>query len=298
MLEQPVIVGLGEILWDIFPSGKKFGGAPANFACSAAALADGRVDVLMVSAVGKDPLGDSALAALQERAVQTHAVDRVDRPTGSVLIQLDPDGVATYEFASEIAWDAWQWSNRLSDVAKETDAVCFGTLAQRSDQSRQTIQRFVREIPASALKIFDINLRSPFYNDDVIRQSLELANVLKLNDDELPLLAKLSGAEGSAVQQLQTIRQHHDLNIVALTRGAAGALLICGDEVDDCPGVPTDVVDTVGAGDAYTAAMMLGLLAGSELSHINLQACKTAAYVCSQPGATPSFPANQIDLEI
>ena len=149
MSNQPVIVGLGEILWDIFPTGKKFGGAPANFACSAAALGDGRVEVLMVSAVGNDPLGDSALAALQERAVQTEAiVARVDRPTGSVLVQLDADGVASYEFAANIAWDAWPWSDELGEVAGRTDAVCFGTLAQRSDRSRETVQRFVRETPA------------------------------------------------------------------------------------------------------------------------------------------------------
>jgi fructokinase len=298
MSNQPVIVGLGEILWDIFPTGKKFGGAPANFACSAAALGDGRVEVLMVSAVGTDPLGDSALAALGERAVQTSAVARVDRPTGSVLVQLDNEGVAKYEFAANIAWDAWQWSDELRKVAARTDAVCFGTLAQRSEESRQTVQRFVRETPKAALRIFDINLRPPFYSDEVIRESLQIANVLKLNDDELPVVANLCQAGGSVSEQLQTIQQSFDLNVIAVTRGSQGALLMCGEELDECPGVPTELVDTVGAGDAYTAAMTLGLLAGCDLSHVNAQACEAAAYVCSQPGATPAFPAGQFNLEI
>ena len=132
----------------------------------------------------------------------------------------------------------------------------------------------------------------------MIRQSLQIANVLKLNDDELPVVAKLCDAAGSMVEQLQTIQRQFSLHVIAVTRGSDGALLMCGDEIDECPGAPTELVDTVGAGDAYTAAMTLGLLAGSDLTHVNAQACAVAAYVCSQSGATPAFPAGRFSLEI
>ena len=284
---QKIIVGLGEILWDVFPDGPRFGGAPANFACHAAALGGTSA---MVSAVGPDDLGMKALAALAEKNVDTKHVLRSTFPTGVVNVQLDAVGKASYEFAANTAWDHLEWSQELQGFAGQTTAVCFGTLGQRSELSRKTIQRFVSETPAEAFRIFDINLRPPFYTEEIILESLELANVLKLNDEELPLLAKLCGFSGSNSELMQQISQRFSLKLVALTCGNEGAILCQGDEVNQCPGVPTTVKDTVGAGDSFTAALALGLLKNQPLDVINRHACQVAAYVCSQPGGTPPIP--------
>ena len=173
------VVGLGEVLWDVFPDGPRFGGAPANFACSAAGLSN-EIDVTMASAVGDDELGRGALKELQQRNVDTSVVAIRPEPTGTVHVSLDDAGHASYRFAENTAWDCIPWKDALQELAARTNAVCFGTLGQRSETSRKSIQLFVQAVPKSALKIFDINLRPPFYDDDVIQQSLRICNVLKL----------------------------------------------------------------------------------------------------------------------
>ena len=290
MQPQRIVVGLGEILWDVFPDGAKFGGAPANVACHAAQLG---ADARMASAVGRDDLGDKALAALQEKGVSTECVLQTDYPTGTVLVKLDAAGKASYEFAEGTAWDHLEWLPSLAMLAAQTEAVCFGTLGQRSELSRQTIRRFVQSTPETALRIFDINLRPPFYTEEILWASLRIANVLKLNDDELPILAnhcELPG--GDEVEQIQKLARKFDLHLVALTRGDRGAVLCRGDEVSEFAGKPVRVVDTVGAGDAFTAALITGLFRKGELDPINERACRIAAYVCTQPGATPQIPVH------
>jgi fructokinase len=286
-LSKPVIVGLGEVLWDVFPDGPRFGGAPANYASHAASLG---ADSRMVSAVGRDELGERALQALQNLKVDISSVAQSDYPTGAVHVQLDGEGKASYEFLANTAWDHLEWNDDLAKLAKRTDAVCFGTLGQRSDKSRQTIRRFVTSTPATCLRIFDINLRPPFYADDTILESLELANVLKLNDDELPIVAKLCSCSGTDLDVMRALAKRFHLQLVALTRGSRGALLVREDEVADHTGISTTVVDTVGAGDAFTATMTVSLLAGRKLSEIADQASRVAAFVCSQAGATPRLP--------
>ena len=284
----PAIVGLGEILWDVFPDGPRFGGAPANFACHVAALG-GTAE--MVSAVGRDDLGEQALAELHQRSVGTHGVHRDEqRPTGIVTVSLDGDGHASYEFAADTAWDALPWSEDLAQLAERTSAVSFGTLGQRSECSRETIRRFVAATPSTAFRIFDVNLRPPFVSDAVILESLALANVLKLNDEELPVLAALCACTGSDVEIMQKLADRFALRAVALTRGAGGAVLLRDGRVSEQPGIETHVVDTVGAGDAYTAVLALGLLQRRRLDAINRGACQVAAFVCSQSGATPQLP--------
>ncbi|NQU26644.1 MAG: carbohydrate kinase [Candidatus Nealsonbacteria bacterium] len=303
MNEQvPAIVGLGEILWDVFPDGPRFGGAPANFACHVAAL--GRTAEI-AAAVGQDELGKRALAELHTRGVGTRCVDRhADRPTGTVTVSLDDEGQASYEFAAQTAWDAMAWSEELAQLAPRTSAVCFGTLGQRSERSRETIQRFVAATSAAlrpslpaALRIFDVNLRPPFVTDPVILQSLDLANVLKLNDEELPVVAALCKLTGTDVEVMQQLADRFTLRAVALTRGPRGAVLIRDDQVSEHPGVETQVVDTVGAGDAFTAVLALGLLDGSDLAAINTGACQVAAFVCSQGGATPQLPGGLVNTQ-
>ncbi|QDU93599.1 PfkB family carbohydrate kinase [Lignipirellula cremea] len=288
---RPVVVGLGEILWDVFPSGPRFGGAPANFACSAAGLGKNQLKVYVASGVGRDPLGEAALNALQEKSVAVTCVQQGERPTGQVQVELDEKGHATYEFAADAAWDHLRWTADWASLAGLTDIVCFGTLGQRDSVSRQTIRRFVAATPSRALRIFDINLRPPFFSDEVILESLELANVLKLNDDELPQLARLCGLSGSPVELLRAIAERYQLRAAALTQGGDGALLIRGDEISQQPVETTTVVDTVGAGDAFTAALALGLFQQRDLAEVNALGCKVAAFVCSQAGATPVFPA-------
>src|SRR5262245_53717284 len=223
------IVGIGELLWDLFPDGPRFGGAPVNFACHAAALA-GTAHV--VTSVGTDALGREALDALQSRGVSDGGViESRSHPTGTVQVAVDAAGKALFTFASDVAWDHLAWSPSLARLAASCDAVCFGTLGQGSHNSRETMLRFVRATRATALRIFDINLRPPFYSEDIIRQSLAMANVLKLNDDELPILASLCGASGSGAGLLIQLVRQFDLSVVALTRGPHGAILVRGDEV-------------------------------------------------------------------
>ena len=288
---ETLVTAIGEVLWDVFPSGPRFGGAPANFACAVAGLAPQRVSVRMVSAVGNDPLGDEAIASLKKQGVDTKSVVRRAEETGKVHISLDEHRVASYRFAENCAWDNLAWSETLSELANQTDVVCFGTLGQRSDASRSVIQKFVESTAKDCLRIFDINLRPPFYSDSVIRRSLEIANILKLNDDELPLLADLLGVEtGEDQRRVARIAELANLDVIALTRGENGALVYRDGMISDFPGVTTEVVDTVGAGDAFTAAMVVGLLEGNETDLVNREACEVAAFVCSQSGATPKIP--------
>ena len=291
---SPAIIGLGEILWDVFPDGARFGGAPANLACHVAALGH---RAQMVGSVGRDDLGRRALAELSSRGVGIDSVhcDK-DRATGVVTVSLDDNGVASYEFASDTAWDALPWSDDLARLAARTPAVCFGTLAQRSEQSRETIRRFVLATPSTSLRVFDVNLRPPFVSDGVIRESLDWANVLKLNDEELPVLAALCDLSGSEVQIIEALADRFSLRAVALTRGPDGAVLLCDGRLSDQPGIETQVVDTVGAGDAYTAVLTIGLVEGRDLDELNRHACRVAAFVCSQSGATPELRDLRTDV--
>jgi fructokinase len=291
MPSRPVIVGLGEILWDVFPDGPRFGGAPANFACSVAALRGKSVDVHIASAVGRDELGRQALELLCARGVITECVATLDRPTGTVLVELDAAGHASYTFAADTAWDNIAWSDDLERLAASADVVCFGTLGQRSEISRQTIERFIRSTRPDCLRILDINLRPPFWSDDVIRSSLKLANVVKLNETELPTVAEIFGRHGTDCELLQWLANEYALHVAALTRGSNGALLMNAvGERSELPAQPTTVADTVGAGDAYSAALAIGLIERLPIDTINAWGIRVASHVCSQPGATPHLP--------
>ena len=285
MGEQHTIVSVGEVLWDVFPDGARFGGAPANVACHAAALG---AHGAMVSQVGNDELGKQALAALAQRQVDTQCVGISDEfPTGTVQVELEPSGKPRFTIGEGVAWDQLVWSDPIDGLAKRTDAVCFGTLGQRKDASRGVIGRFVASTPDAALRVLDVNLRPPFFDDTVICRSLELANILKLSDEELDLVAAACDVEGSESEVLAQLSQRYDLQLIALTRGEHGATLIRGRDRSDFKGVSVVVQDTVGAGDAFTAAMILGLLNNDSIDEINRRACQVAAYVCTQSGATP-----------
>lgn len=292
MSMRSIVVGLGEVLWDVFPDGAKFGGAPANFACNMSAIAGDRMDVYVVSGVGRDELGTRALEFLREHGVHTSCIQVSDKPTGTVLVQVDNAGHASYEFAADTAWDNLSWTRDLESLAERAAVVCFGTLGQRSETSRQVVERFVRATKPDCLRVLDINLRPPFWNEQVVRSSLPLAHVLKLNDAELPIVADLLRLRGSDRELLSQLRELYHLRLVTLTRGAAGALLLdAAGNWSEMAGEEVTVADTVGAGDAFTATMIAGLLAELPLDTINAWANRVAAFVSTQTGATPRIPA-------
>jgi fructokinase len=287
------VVGMGEVLWDLLQTGPQLGGAPANFAYHAHALG---AQTHVITRVGKDDYGNEIIRRFREMGLSDRAVQVDDvAPTGTAKVELSGDGLAHFTVQENVAWDFIAVTPEALAAAGAADAICFGSLAQRSETSRHTIQKLVAATGAQALRVFDVNLRQRFYSRHVIEESLQLANVVKLNDDELPILAKMLDVIGSVEQQIERLAQMFKLQIVALTRGANGSLLYeksdAGQRWSDCESHPVQVVDTVGAGDSFTAAMVLGLLRKMDLDRINSIANEVARYVCSQSGATPSLPA-------
>lgn len=285
------IVAIGEILWDVFPDQARFGGAPANFAGTAAQLMGDAAKVFLVSSVGTDSWGQRARRELSNRGISLQYVQTSQLPTGRVDVKLDDQAKASYEFAKHSAWDEIIWTGELEHLAAETDLICFGTLGQRNEISRQTIERFIDATPTTALRVCDINLRPPFDGREVILKSLQLANILKLNEEELPAIGKLLGLGEGTEAKARTILGRYSIDCLALTLGSEGSMVIRGEAVDRLPATATSIVDTVGAGDAFTAALCKGLLAKEPLATIHQRASRVAAWVCSQSGATPRFPA-------
>ena len=283
------IIGVGEVLWDMFPDGPRFGGAPANMACAIAGLAGSSAKVTMVSAVGNDILGTRAIESLKRLNVDVSAIQKNDFSTGTVTVNLNETRQATYIITEDCAWDHIAECESLVELATTADAICFGSLAQRSEKSRSAIQKTINAMPLTALKVFDINLREPFFTAEIISQSLELANVLKLNEDELPVIAQILDISGDINSLIQQIKQQYKLNTIALTKGVQGSVILHNDEQVEVPIVPTTVVDTVGAGDSFTAALTLGLLQQNPLQDIANFASKVSSFVCSKRGGTPQL---------
>ena len=283
-----IIAGLGEILWDILPEGKKLGGAPANFAFHAGQLGG---ESYVVSAVGADALGEEIRAKIISLGLEEDYIAVAkDRPTGTVDVELDSQGKPNYVIHENVAWDHIPWNENLSALAEKTDAICFGSLCQRSEMSRKTVRSFLKDATDSCLRVFDINLRQSYYSSEIIIESLNLANALKLNDEELPILAEMLGLTGKHEDIIKKIISRYGLQWLVVTSGSSGSVITTGDETIECAGYPVNVADTVGAGDSYTAATVIGWLKGMELSRINDLACRVAAFVCSRSGATPKLP--------
>ena len=282
------VVGIGELLWDIFPTGKELGGAPANFAYHASALGG---EGLIVSCVGSDRLGDEMLEQLGNLSLDCkYVASDLEHPTGTSSVKVGAEGNPSFTIQENVAWDFIPKSQQLMELSKGINAVTFGTLAQRSEVSRATIRAFIRKIPSSVLCIFDINLRQAFYSREVIEWSLQACDVLKLNEEELQVLARLLSMEGDELQLLCEISGRFNLELIALTKGAGGSLMYSQERIYTHEGYKTEVVDTVGSGDAFTAALALGMLSGSDLRAINDYANSVASFVCSKRGATPPLP--------
>ena len=282
------LVGIGEVLWDLLPGGRQMGGAPANFACHARALG-ARAGV--ISRVGDDGLGRELADRLRELGVDTDCLE-VDpaAPTGTVAVEVGPGGEPHFDIREGVAWDNLRGGAVVARAAARADALCFGTLARRSEPARGAVGALLHAARPGALRVFDVNLRQHYYSRELIAEGLALSDVLKLNETELPRLAELFDLSGGPRDQMAWLAERHRLHAVAYTRGGRGSLLLAGGRWSDHPGLPVDVRDTVGAGDAFTAAMTLGLLAGWDVEEINARANAVAAHVASRAGATPDLP--------
>jgi fructokinase len=283
------VVGIGELLWDLLPSGAQIGGAPANFSYHAGALG---AEARTISRVGDDTLGHELLAQLKVLGVSTECV-QVDAtlPTGTVAVEIDAAGQPCFDITANVAWDHLQANAAAMHAAASADALCFGTLAQRNAVSRRAIRALVAASPSSALRVLDVNLRQQYYSRELIEESLALATVLKVNDLELPKLVAMFGLTGDLRSTLEQIADRWQLNAIAVTRGDKGSVLLTTHEWSEHAGVPVTVVDTIGAGDAFTAAMTVGLLSGWALDDVNAHANEVAAFVASCAGGTPPLPA-------
>ncbi|MGE3311281.1 MAG: carbohydrate kinase [Limisphaerales bacterium] len=286
---RPRLVGLGEVLWDLLPGGRKLGGAPANFAYHAAALG---ADSHVVSRVGRDAAGHDLLQRLVELGLPTDGIETdPTAPTGTVGVEMGADGHPVYTIHENVAWDRLSGETVGRRAVASADAVCVGTLAQRGDVSRRTIRGLLSSTKPGALRVFDVNLRQHFHSKEVIEETLGITNILKVNESELPRIADLFDINGDDRVRIHQLALRFDLRAVAFTRGERGSLIYSEGRWSELPGKPIRIVDTVGAGDSFTAAMTLGLLAGWDLDEVHVMAASVATHVCSQPGATPPMPS-------
>ena len=279
---KKVIVGIGEILWDMLPSGKALGGAPANFAYHAMRLGE---EGWAVSAVGDDALGREILDIVASKKLK-NLIAISDKPTGTVEVELDSRGVPSYNIMEDVAWDNIPFTPEMEGLAKRADAVCYGSLVQRM-KSRESVLRFVRAMRPEALKVFDINLRQHYYDREILEESLKLADILKINDEEIRIVAGMLGLGDDDAAACRSLIADYGLKLVILTRGAEGSEVVTADEVIPQAVGHVDVVDTVGAGDAFTAAFVVAYLRGDPLADAQRLATETASYVCSRKGAMP-----------
>ena len=298
--KMKTVTGIGEALWDCLPEGRKFGGAPTNFAyhCSQFGL-----NAWAASAIGNDTLGDEILDICKRASLQV-ICPKVNYETGTVQVTLDQKGVPQYEIKTDVAWDNIPYSDELAQLARQTDAVCFGSLAQRSPVSRNTIQNFIKNMPKEALKVFDINLRQHFFSKEIIEESLKQCNILKINDEELITVSRIFGQLPQNDEDFNTtwksfdfekacknIIKEYSLNMLILTCGVNGSYVFTSNGEVSKQGTPkVDVADTVGAGDSFTAAFVSCILLGKPVKEAHKRAVEVSAFVCTQNGAMPKLP--------
>lgn len=284
---RPIVIGLGELLWDVFPDGKKPGGAPANVAFQAQQLG---CQGVVASRVGEDDLGQELIDFLQSKGLRTLAVQRdPDFPTGQVTVSFNAQHQPEYVIHENVAWDQLEFNESLQQVMQKADAVCFGTLAQRSPVSRQTIRTAVQSTPDSCLRVYDVNIRQNYYDVTWIKSSLEIATIVKLNDEEVEFLAPQLDLPSDFQQFSRSLIDAYNVDLVCVTRGANGCLVVGRNEVVDVPGKPIKVADTVGAGDAFTAGLIFAKLRQLSLAQSGEFANEVGGLVASEHGAMPDL---------
>lgn len=281
---KPIVVGIGELLWDVLPTGKKAGGAPINFVYHATQLG---AEGYAISAVGKDELGEEIVQELDNNHI-AHCIESVDYPTGTVEVTLEK-GIPTYNIIENVAWDHIPVSSKAIEIVKEAKAICFGTLAQRNMDSRKALTELLSYAPEDALRFFDINIRQNYYSKELILDLLGKANILKINDEELEMLRPMIGLEGDYEVCCKALLEKYGLKYVILTAGSKFSAIYSTDE-NSVIGTPkVAVADTVGAGDSFSGAFVYSILAGKSLKEAHRKAVNTAAFVCSKEGAWPEY---------
>ena len=292
------VIGLGEALFDCLPTGRKLGGAPANFAYHVSQFG---FDSCAISAIGNDELGQEIIDTFDKVGLH-YCLPKVDFPTGTVQVTLNEQGIPQYEIKLGVAWDNIPLTPELTNLAQHAQAVCFGSLAQRSEVSRATIQHFLESTPKDTLKVFDINLRQRWYNREVIETSLQHCNILKINDEELDIVAPMllsvttdpadliAADKEKAVRVCRALIELYELKMLILTCGTNGSYVITKDKCSFIPTPKVEVADTVGAGDSFTATFIAKILGGATIEQAHEMAVKVSAYVCTQSGAMPILP--------
>ena len=287
-MKQPKIIGIGEIVWDMLPAGKQLGGAPVNFAFFAKEL--GAV-AYAISAVGDDELGNETLERASATGVDISLIQRNALPTSRVLVTLDEKGIPQYEIVEGVAWDAIECREQELALVGDADVICWGSLAQRSETSRKSILAMIDAAPKSSIKVFDINIRQHFYSREVVEESLRRADILKLNEDELPLVAELFGKKGKESEIIKALIADFDLQQVVLTCGAAYSEVYSKEGLVSHIATPkVTVADTVGAGDSFTATFVTLLWKGLSIGEAHAKAVEVSAFVCTQNGAIAPLP--------
>jgi fructokinase len=286
--KPPLIIGLGEILWDMIPEGKKLGGAPTNFAYHCQLMG---AKSYVLSRVGDDMAGKELIQVTEALGLDvSHIQQDEQHPTGTVSVWLDKQGHPEYTIHEEVAWDYIRQSPADLELSKRADAICFGSLAQRNLASRESMMKILEASPDDCLRVFDMNLRQHFYTREVIVESLKQASILKLNDDELVVVSELLDLIGSDQEILDQLRNSYELELAALTRGSEGSVLLSRSGLSVYKSQAVEVADSIGAGDSFTAALVMGLLNKLSIRKIHEAASDLAAYVCTQHGATPEVP--------
>lgn len=287
---ENLVVGMGEALWDVLPEGKKIGGAPANFAYHVSQFG---LPTLAISAIGDDPLGKEINENFTSKGLN-HKLDVVPYATGTVQVELDEAGVPQYDIKENVAWDNIPWTSDLKEIARKTRAICFGSLAQRNVVSRETIKKFLDEMPRKedTLVVFDVNLRQGFYTKEILTESMERCNILKINDEELVTVSRMFGYPGIDLQdKCWILLGKYNLKMLILTCGINGSYVFTPGNVSFQPTPVVEVADTVGAGDSFTAAFIASILKGKSVADAHSCAVRTSAFVCTQKGAMPILPA-------
>ena len=289
-----LVVGLGGALWDVLPEGKKLGGAPANFAYHAGQFL-GQENTLAISALGEDKLAEETIESLEEHGLR-YLMPRVPYPTGTVQVQLDEQGIPTYDIRENVAWDNIPFTPEIEEVARQCRAVCFGSLAQRNVVSRENIHRFLNATPKDCMKIFDINLRQNFYTREVIQESMQRCNILKINDEELVTIGRMFGYPGLDIEnKCWLILGKYNLDMLVLTCGTNGSYVFAPGQMFFRETPKVQVADTVGAGDSFTGAFCSAILTGKTIAEAHKLAVEVSAYVCTQNGAMPKVSIEMFD---
>ncbi len=293
MTQSYKVVGIGELLWDVLPEGKKLGGAPANFAYITQLLGGHGTPS---SRLGNDALGDEAMAMLASFGLDTQFIQRDNEHTTSTVDVRFEGGQPSYQIHEGVAWDYMEWTPQWRELAHSADAVCFGSLAQRAPGSRAAIREFLAGTRENAVRIFDVNLRQKFFSAEVLAESIRLADVVKLNDEELPRILSLLGLHATGeVESAQRLRSAMGLKLVCVTCGCNGSIIVSANEVSQHPGFRITVADTVGAGDAFTAGLVHQYLRGASLAQMNETANRIGSWVASKAGAMPKPAPGEIE---